>query len=134
MTKEQLFKREYAQELFRVAAGDLQSAIGMHESKKGRQENICYMAQQAIEKALKSLICHLKHPIPFTHSIELLLDRLPAQMRPAQGESLIALTDFAMIRRYNEGNEIISEEDILATLKAAQDVLDWVQKLIAPLN
>ena len=126
MTKEQLFKHEYSFELQRIAKGDLLSAEGMLESKKGRPENVCYMAQQAIEKSLKALLCNLNNPVPFTHSIELILDRLPKDLRPGGGEALIALTDYAMIRRYNEGNEVITIEDMAATVDAAGDVIKWV--------
>ena len=51
------------------------------------------------EKSLKALLCNLNNPVPFTHSIELILDRLPKDLRPGGGEALIALTDYAMIRR-----------------------------------
>lgn len=126
MTKEQLFKKSYAIELQRIAKGDLESAEGMLESKKGRPENVCYMAQQAIEKSIKALLCHLGEPIPFSHSIELLLDRLPGPLQPKEADALIVLTDFATIRRYNEGNEIITEEDMKATLSATKRLLDFV--------
>lgn len=45
MTKSQLFKKEYAFELFEIAEGDLASAEGILESGKGRRENVCYFSQ-----------------------------------------------------------------------------------------
>lgn len=126
MTKEKLFKKEYAFELQRIAHGDLESAEGMKESGRGRAENVCYMAQQSIEKSLKALLCYLGQPIPFTHSIELLIDRMPKDARPQEVDLLIELTDFAMVRRYNEGSEILTAEDLEATLEAAKRLLKWV--------
>jgi len=128
MTKKQLFKKEYAQELQRIAHGDYESALGMFESKKGRPENVCYLAQQAIEKSLKAMICHLEKPIPFTHSIEVLLTHFPDDIQPPGGEDLVALTDFAMIRRYNESNEIISDEDMRAVLNASFNLLGFIDQ------
>lgn len=126
MTKEKLFKNDYAFELQRIAIGDLESAEGMKESGRGRPENVCYMAQQSIEKSLKALLCYLGQPIPFTHSIELLIDRIPKDKRPVDVELLIELTDYAMVKRYNEGSEILTAEDLTATIDAAKRLLSWV--------
>jgi len=126
LTKEKLFNKVYTHELLRIAQGDLDSAkllagnIGV-----GRKENICYTAQQSIEKALKATICWLGMPIPMSHSIELILDRLPKDFQPPRAELLIELTDFATVKRYNEGNDVITDEDIRAILMAAKEVLDW---------
>lgn len=126
MTKEKLFKKSYSLELQRIARGDLESAEGMRESGRGRPENVCYMAQQAIEKSLKALICHCEMPIPFTHSIELLIDRLPQDKRPRDVELLVELTDYAMLKRYNEGSEILTQSDLIATIEAANRLLTQV--------
>jgi len=51
MTREKLFRRDYAHVLWNIAEGDIQSAevMAMH-LEKGRRENICFAAQQCIEK------------------------------------------------------------------------------------
>lgn len=126
MTKEKLFNKAYAHELLRIAQGDLESAQLLSKNiGVGRKENICYTAQQSIEKALKAVLCWLGKPIPMTHSIELVLDRLPSNIQPPGGDLLIELTDFATIKRYSEGNDIITNEDIFAILSAAKEVLAW---------
>lgn len=55
--KAQIYKPEYGKELLRIAEGDLASASALHETKKGRKENVGYLAQQSIEKALKAVLC-----------------------------------------------------------------------------
>lgn len=56
--KERHFKPEYAKELIAIARGDLASAFGLKKIKMGRPENICYHAEQSIEKSLKAVLCH----------------------------------------------------------------------------
>jgi HEPN domain-containing protein len=125
MTKDKAFQRGYAKELTAIARGDLESAeILAGNLTKGRKENICFSAQQSIEKVLKAVLCAAGKPVPMTHSIEVLLDRLGSD-QPEGGDRLIELTDFATIRRYEEGHEIITAEDIAATLNAAKTVLVW---------
>lgn len=134
MTKEKLFHQAYAHELVSIARGDLESAeVLAQEKHKGRRENICFTAQQSIEKSLKALICAQSKPVPQTHTIELLLDRLGSATQPPGGDSLIELTDFATIRRYQEGSEIITDEDTLASIQAAKTTLEWVEALVQKL-
>lgn len=133
MTKDRLFRRVYANELIKIAYGDLASAEVMADNlNKGRKENICFAAQQCIEKSLKAVLCAQGKPVPMTPSIEVLLDRLAGD-QPSAAERLIELTDFATIRRYEEGNEIITDADIAATIAAARDVANWAKGRIGQL-
>jgi hypothetical protein len=40
--KERTFKKSYAAELLRIAAGDVESAEVLMQSQRGRPENVCY--------------------------------------------------------------------------------------------
>ncbi len=134
MTREKTFRAVYAHELLRIARGDLESAeILAAAMARGRRENICFSVQQAIEKSLKAVLCAQNKPIPLSHSIELLLDRVGPQTQPPHGNTLIELTDYAAVKRYEEGSEIITDEDIAATLLAGQNVIEWAQALITHL-
>lgn len=126
MTRDKLFHKNYAVELLQIARGDFESAeVLAGNLQKGRKENICFAAQQSIEKVLKSVLCALGKPIPLSHSIELLLDRLGKDHQPPQGDALIELTDFATVKRYQEGSEIISSTDVAVTISVAKATLDW---------
>ncbi len=131
MTREKLFRRDYAQVLWKIAEGDIQSAevMAMH-LEKGRRENICFAAQQCIEKALKAVLCARDKPVPMSHSIELILDRLQT-VTPVHADALIELTDYATSRRYEEGNEIITPEDVKAIIAAGRTMLAWAKDEIA---
>lgn len=130
MTKDQLFKPEYAAVLLKIAEGDCESAEVLSQARKGRPENVCFAAQQSIAKAIKAVLCAKGQPLPFTHSTELLLDRLPNDLVPPLGQSLILLTDYATIRRYEEGHEILSEADLTAAVNAAKSTVEWAKTAI----
>ena len=130
MSRDKLFHREYAKVLWQIAEGDLESAEVMAQNlNKGRRENICFAAQQCIEKSFKAVLCSQQKPVPMTHSIEVLLDRLQLAA-PVGAESLIELTDYATVRRYEEGSEIITAEDVQAIITAARGVLIWAKQQI----
>ena len=92
MTQNQkrLFEKEYAQELFRIAKGDLESAVTL-KSGPGRKENIVYMCQQAVEKSIKSVLVHHQIAFPLIHDLGSLIGLLPDQFMPPGGFNLIEL-------------------------------------------
>jgi HEPN domain-containing protein len=51
--KKRIYKKEYAHELLKIAAGDLDSAEALSKAKSGRPENIVFMVQQSVEKYIK---------------------------------------------------------------------------------
>src|SRR5436853_533508 len=96
------FKPEYAAQLLKIAEGDLDAAKVLLKGSAKRKENIFYMAEQAIEKALKAVICHSGEDVPLTHSLSALLLSLPDNSSPPFGEEIDELTEFATVRRYEE--------------------------------
>jgi HEPN domain-containing protein len=65
--QERRFPTGYADTLMRVAEGDLRSAdFGANGVESGdvRPENVLFLYQQSIEKALKATLRHLGIPIP----------------------------------------------------------------------
>lgn len=130
MTKEQKFKKEYAFELLKIAEGDLETTQVLFNSPLGRKENVCFNAQQVVEKSIKAVLCYLEIPLPFTHNLDILLDRVPENLQIAGSEHFNELTEYATIRRYEEGNFILDSADLCAALKIAQTTLDWAQKII----
>jgi len=125
--KGKLYRPEYAKELLRIAAGDLASANGLATINAGRPENICYLGQQCVEKALKAVLCHLGKLIVHTHDLDSLVSHLPADQIPPNAHQLGALTEYSMIRRYEEGYEILEPQDIKLALQLAAEVLAWAK-------
>ena len=127
--KGKLFKPAYAKELLEIAEGDLESARGLVKIGQGRPENICYMAQQCAEKSLKACLCFLGKPVIMTHDLDALLSHVPEDQRPKHEHQIGALTEYSLIRRYEKGYEILSQDDIEYAVNLAEETLRWAQQL-----
>jgi HEPN domain-containing protein len=130
LTKTRTFKKEYAPELLNVASEDLQTARVLAHANLVRKENILFHVQQAVEKALKANLVHIGIPVPLAHDLQELVTAQPDRDAVPHSESLYDLTQFATIRRYEEGIAVITAEEISASLAAAQDVIDWVKRSV----
>jgi len=128
--QEKLFKKEYAKELFSIAKGDLASAQALAKSKAGRSENVCYLAQQSIEKALKAVLCHRGIAVPFVHDLGALVAKIPHSLAIPFGYELNDLNEFAGVRRYEEGKMEIDAADVKEVLKRAKEIIAWTQKCL----
>lgn len=124
------YKKEYSFQLLRIAEGDLNSAIALASAAIGRPENIVYLTQQSIEKNLKALLCYLGQPIVHTHDLDVLVALLPSDKRPPCSYQLGTLSQYATIRRYEEGYELVTKEDLENTINIGKQVLSWVSGII----
>ena len=94
-------------------------------------EDLCYQAQQAVEKALKGLLIYFEIEPEFTHNIEILINALkqctevPDNVRKSAG-----LTDYAVFTRYPGGYNEITKTQHEKAIKTAEDCLKWVEKTI----
>lgn len=129
--KAKKFNPEYAKQLIKIAEGDLESAKILASSKGGRPENIFFIAQQSIEKSLKSVLIHHQKSVPLTHDLEAIMSILPESIPLPKGHDLIeGMSEFATVRRYEEGYLEITKEEIKAAIQAADSFLIWAKKLI----
>jgi HEPN domain-containing protein len=119
------YKKSYAFELLRIALGDLESAMALKASESGRPENVVYHAQQCIEKVIKSVLVFNELPVVHTHDLESLILTLPEGLLPPDSFLLGSLSQYAMVRRYEEGTEELSSEDLQNCINIAKSVLDW---------
>jgi len=96
-------------------------------------EDLCFHAQQAVEKSLKALLIHLKIPFPYVHNLAELVSRIEkaGQFIPSFVCESIRLTDYAVEARYPGVGEIVTEEEWQWALKLAREVVLWVEPLIS---
>lgn len=125
--KKQLFPKDYAQELLRIAQGDLDSAVGLFQITAGRPENIIFLAQQSVEKYIKAVLVHLEIAFPLLHDLGVLVALLPDDKMPAEGFELMELNPFASVRRYHEGDIPLTKEEIEASLQVARNIAHWAK-------
>jgi HEPN domain-containing protein len=93
-------------------------------------ENIFYLAEQAIEKSLKAVLCHLGEPISMVHEIAALIAKFPESCDLPFGYELDQLSQFASIRRYEEGKVKLTKEEQTAVLQTSSEILQWAKKQI----
>lgn len=123
------FNPSYAKELLEIAEQDLESARILANSwQKGRIENIFFLIQQSVEKALKAYLCHKYQEFPMVHDIGILLGKM--DQMPPQGYSLVSFSQFAGIRRYETGKSQLDKSDIDVALASGLQVLQWAGTFI----
>jgi HEPN domain-containing protein len=95
-------------------------------------EQICFHAQQAVEKAFKAVLLHRKINFPLTHDLEELLavfERAGLAV-PSEFEGVGALTPYAVETRYPGFWGEILDSDLAEALDFAERVLAWALKEI----
>ena len=94
--------------------------------------DLCYLAQQAAEKALKAVFHWIGQPHRFTHDLEELgrgleehgLD-VPTGVRDA-----VTLTRYAVETRYPGTSEPVTESDCRRGLELAEGVVAWAESVL----
>jgi HEPN domain-containing protein len=94
-------------------------------------EDLCYQAQQAVEKSLKGFLIYFGIEPEFTHNISKLLSELEKYTEiPDNIKETIKLTNYAVQTRYPAEYEEITKEEYENCLKIAKNCLDWVENKI----
>lgn len=127
------FDPSYARELLDIAMQDLESAKVLAASwERGRIENIFFLVQQAVEKALKAYLCHKFYDFPLVHDLGILLGKM--DQLPPHGYNLVSFSQFAGIRRYETGKSQLDKSDIDVALTCGDEVLAWTDSHISKPN
>ena len=108
----------------------------MARAKAGRvspdilYEDLCYDAQQAVEKAFKSVCIIHEIVFPKTHDIAYLIELLEkgGVEVPENLQNAKILTGYAVETRYPGDYEPVDEEDFRKAIEIAKEVLNWVKK------
>ena len=95
-------------------------------------EDLCFEAQQAAEKALKSVWVRQGLDIPRTHSLVILMDGLePAGLEiPSEVKAADVLTQYAVQARYPDWGEQVTEAEYTHALKLAWRVVSWAERVL----
>lgn len=117
------------QQWLRLAESDLALGKLGRESPDILPEQVCFHAQQAIEKAIKGLMVHLHIRFPPVHDLEQLLEILrQAKMSlPEWSDELLEVTPYAVQTRYPGDWEEISLAERDKAIELAGMTLSWVR-------
>ncbi len=119
------FDTLYAKDLLEIAEADLKSAKVLAAAwQRGRIENIFFLVQQSVEKALKAYLCYQTGEFQMVQDLGILLGKM--DQLPPHGYSLVSFSQFAGIRRYETGNVRLDKSDIDVAIESGEQVLTWV--------
>lgn len=113
------------------ARSDLRLArIGMGQDVL--PEQICFHAQQAVEKAFKAVLLFHRIDFPFTHDLEELITtfELAGLKLPSDLQDAGVLTPYAVESRYPGYWGDISEADVAAAVTLAEKAIAWANSII----
>jgi HEPN domain-containing protein len=98
----------------------------------GMWEDLCYMAQQAAEVAIKAVYQQNGWLFPFIHDLAQLLNGLQQQglTIPPEVQEAPKLTVFATLARYPGLTTATTQTSYNEAIKIAEDVVAWAQTLV----
>jgi len=132
--------RAEAKRWLKTASDDLDTAVILQKNQKFAHS--CFHAQQAGEKALKS-VWYFVDADPWGHSIKKLIDDLESIDLKVYSSLLnlkreaIVLDRFYIPTRYPNGlpditpDEVYDEEDASTCIKHAKKIIDTIQEILA---
>jgi len=122
---------ELVTEWLRRANADLNLAE-LIDDERISPEILAYHAQQATEKALKSLLVKRQVEFPFTHVIGILLNLCQdagLKINEIVAESF-SLTRYAVATRYPGETEPVTRQEAREAARLARIVMTWVENQI----
>ncbi len=92
---------------------------------------LCFHAQQAVEKSIKAVLVHCGVEFSKVHNIDYLMTRLPPEVSvPPEAEEIVSLTSYAVMFRYPGDYEDVTEEEYQWAIQAARAVYVWAEQII----
>ena len=122
---------DVAREWLRDAEGDLALAT-VTKTRAIRYSHLCFHAQQAAEKSLKSVYLALGNDVPRTHDLAYLMDNLPdCVVIPPTILLLPVLSKYAVQYRYPGQSIPITRRDWSKAVELSTNAYNWAQAIVA---
>jgi len=110
------------------ARSDLNAARALLRDPEYFPRQVCFLAQQAAEKAIKAVFVLLEIEFPFTHDLDRLRDLLPEGWRvKTEFPDLAELTIWAVEARYPGDLPDVVEADARHALQTAEAVYQAIE-------
>jgi len=109
-----------------------ESSLAMSKNKFDKRifyEDLCFQAQQAVEKALKGLLIFHNIEPEKTHNLVSLIKELSKHIAvPKEISETVILNDYAVQTRYPGNYTSVSEDEYSQAVKAAEECIDWIKE------
>jgi len=117
-----------AKRWMQYAKSDLDAAYALLERGEFFPNQICFLAQQAGEKALKAILVFLEIPFPKTHDLDRIRELIPEGWEVKERfPQLYDLSIWAVESRYPGDSPDVVEHEARETLHLAESVFDAVK-------
>jgi len=107
------------------------SSLGLAKSSNDESvyyEDLCFQAQQAVEKALKALLIYHGAEPERTHNLYLLLEELERFVQiDDEVRSVLKLYNFAVLTRYPGEYLKVERDEYEKSVAIAENCLKWVE-------
>ncbi len=92
---------------------------------------LCFHAQQTVEKCLKAILIDRKIEFPRVHNIAYLFGLLPSDVDlPSAAIEAMGLTTYAVMTRYPGDYEEITPEMYQDAIRVAYAILYWAESIV----
>ncbi len=93
-------------------------------------EDLCFDAQQAAEKAIKAVFVLHGKRFPLTHDLGELIESLESFLPdiPTAVRLAVELNDYAVVTRYPNWGQSVTEEEFMRALSLAQGVVEFADE------
>lgn len=120
-------KTDEARRWMSYAKSDLDAAYTLLEKGEFFPRQICFMSQQAGEKALKAILVYLGTNFPKTHDLDLIRELIPIGWKVKEKfPQLYDLSIWAVESRYPGHTPDVTEGEARETLQLAKTVFEAV--------
>ena len=111
------------------ARSDLDAGRALLRASEPYPRQVCFLAQQAAEKAFKALLVLLDIEFPYTHDLDRLRESVPPGWRvKAEFPQLYALSIWAVESRYPGDMPEVMESDAQEALQLAERVYRTIEQ------
>jgi HEPN domain-containing protein len=110
------------------------SSLAISKNKSGEGiffEDLCFQAQQAVEKAVKGLLIFYNVEPEKTHNLVLLINELSKYFTvPDEINDTVILNDYAVQTRYPGEYTPIEEDEYNESIRIAENCVNWIKNKI----
>jgi HEPN domain-containing protein len=114
----------------RRAQSDLALA-GVAVPREVMYNELCFHAQQAVEKSIKAVLVHCCIEFRKVHDIDYLMTLLPPEVSvPPEAGEIVGLSSYAAMFRYPGDYEDVTEEEYQWAIQEARGVYAWAEQIL----